>query len=233
MMYNIIIEHRYVIPTDPRERSKFTSVHNCPIVNILVSRYENINFKTHIPDKFKLLMTGNTLPYVSILSKDYELDNKDIIIQANGNPIDAFTWQPVVLDWWTKARQETIKVSMDLIDCITAIHAIDISIPGESNQPDIQRIISFCDNFLLAYPLGTTTNTAYHTITSETKYFYPAPVRSVIQIINKYIDPTNVWKDSPNIDYKFRQMASSMLGDVIYDPAEEKLKLITKLFNKL
>lgn len=232
-MYNIIIEHRYVLPVDPSERSKFTSIHNCPIVNIFVSKFELINFKTHTPNKFKLLMTGNYLPYISLLSKDYELDNNDTVIQANGNPIDAFTWQPVVFDWWTKANRNKIKVNKDLIDCITATHSIDIAIPGESNRTDIQDIISFCNNYILAYPLSNSTNTGYHTITSETKYSYPAPVQSMIQIINKYIDPTDVWKDSSNIDYKFRQMASSMLGDVIYDPAEEKLKLITKLFNKL
>jgi len=232
-MYHIIIEHRYVLPVDPREQSRFTSVHNCPIVNIFVSKFELINFKTHIPDKFKLLMTGDTLPYVSILSKDYELDNNDIVIQANGNPIDAFTWQPVVFDWWTKASRYKIKFNKDLIDSITATHSIDIAIPGESNQPDIKNIINFCDNFILAHPISNSTITGYYTITSETKYSYPAPVQSMIQKINKYIDPTDVWKDSSIIDYKFRQMASSMLGGVTYDPAEEKLKLITKLFNKL
>lgn len=232
MMYNITIEHTYVLPTDPANRSKFTSVRNCPIVTILVSRYDAVTFKGHVPNIYNIFIDQGPPHYIhlDLICKNYKLDDNDIIVKANGDPIDNNTSEPVILDWWTESTIELITINKQPIDAIAARHTVNISIPGNSNRADVKAMIELCVEFIKAHQLSNTTNTGFTRIESETEYDYPVQIQGIINLLAKYITKTN-WKDSAIMQYKFLNAASAKRSNV--DPMERRKQLITKLFKKL
>lgn len=232
MMYNITIEHTYVLPTDPAYRSKFTSVRNCPIVTIVVSKYEAVTFKGHVPSIYNTFINQGPPHYLhlDLICKNYILDDNDIIVKANGDPIDDNTSEPVILDWWTESTIELITIDKQPIDAIAARHTINISIPGKSTKPDVKAMIELCEEFIKAYQLSNTTNTGFTRVESETEYDYPKEIRGIINLLTKYLTKTN-WKDSAFMQSKFLNAARDKLTNI--DPMERRRQLITKLFKKL
>ena len=233
-MYDITIEHRYVLPTEPDKRSIFTSVRNCPIVSIVVSKYDAVTFKGYLPNKYNTFIDQGPpyYLYLDLISKDYKLDDNDMIVKVTGNPIDDNTSEPVVLDWWSDTATENLLINNQQIKSITATHTIDINLPGKSDKPDIKQMINLCEDFIKSYQLSNTTNTGFTHIASDVRYNYPEQIEKIINLLTKYITKSN-WKDSSFMQSKFLYSARARLGEVTIDPMEIRKELVTKLFKKL